>query len=123
MITTCCSFCRETTDTYTIAASPSFGYLGPSTSKYSIFDVSRSGLGSDLKLPFLSDKLDGKQESAKSLRKYLGSVTDDKLSFHLQHTGEVYIGQGCSVTQTVFNGTIIEIYISLLNYFPRFEQI
>uniref|UniRef100_A0A453PTH1 Uncharacterized protein n=1 Tax=Aegilops tauschii subsp. strangulata TaxID=200361 RepID=A0A453PTH1_AEGTS len=107
MITTWCSFCRETTDTYTIAASPIFGYLGPSTSKYSI-DGGRSGLASDLRLPFISDKL----ESVKSLRRHLlGSVRDEKLSF--QYTGEIYVGQGCSVTQTVFNG----------NYkYPNIEQ-
>jgi hypothetical protein len=100
MLTTCCLFCcRETTDTYTIAASPIFGYLGPSTSKYSI-DGGRSSLASDSKLPLISDKL----ESVKSLRRHLlGSARDDKLSF--QYTGEIYVGQGCSVTQTVFNGT------------------
>lgn len=107
MMVICCLFCRETTDTYTIAASPSFGYLGPSTSKYSILDGGRSSLGSDLKLPLLSDKLDGKQDSVKSLRKTLGSAIDRKSSLLTQHTGEVYIAQGCSVTQTVFNGTII----------------
>ena len=99
---------RETTDTYTIAASPSFGYLGPSTSKYSLLDLGRSGLGSDLKLPLVSDKTDGKQDSVKNLpTKTLGSIRDERVSFHLQHTGEVYISQGCNVTQTVFNGTTI----------------
>ncbi|XP_006649117.1 amino acid transporter AVT1A [Oryza brachyantha] len=106
---------RETTDTYTIAASPSFGYLGPSTSKYSIFEGGRSSLGSDLKLPLLSDKLDGKQESVKSLRKTLGSAIDGKSSFLTQHTGEVYIGQGCSVTQTVFNGVNVLAGVGLLS--------
>ncbi|KAL5208267.1 hypothetical protein ABZP36_032702 [Zizania latifolia] len=106
---------RETTDTYTIAASPNFGYLGPSTSKYSIFDGGRSGLGSDLKLPLLSDKLDGKQESVKSFRKALGSAIDEKHSFRVQHTGEVCIGQGCSVTQTVFNGINVLAGVGLLS--------
>jgi hypothetical protein len=98
---------RETTDTYTIAASPSFGYLGPSTSKYSLLDLGRSGLGSDLKLPLVSDKADGKQDSVKTLPKTLGSIRDERVSFQLQHTGELYITQGCNVTQTVFNGTTI----------------
>uniref|UniRef100_A0A0D9VM00 Amino acid transporter transmembrane domain-containing protein n=1 Tax=Leersia perrieri TaxID=77586 RepID=A0A0D9VM00_9ORYZ len=107
---------RETTDTYTIAASPSFGYLGPSTSKYSIFEGGRSSLGSNLKLPLLSDKLDGKQESVKSLRKStLGSATDGRSSFLTQYTGEVYIGQGCSVTQTVFNGVNVLAGVGLLS--------
>ncbi|VAI50476.1 unnamed protein product [Triticum turgidum subsp. durum] len=100
---------RETTDTYTIAASPIFGYLGPSTSKYSI-DGGRSGLASDIKLPFISDKL----ESVKSLRRHLlGSVRDEKLSF--QYTGEIYVGQGCSVTQTVFNGINVLAGVGLLS--------
>ncbi|XBI49265.1 amino acid transporter AVT1A-like [Triticum dicoccoides] len=100
---------RETTDTYTIAASPIFGYLGPSTSKYSI-DGGRSGLASDLRLPFISDKL----ESVKSLRRHLlGSVRDEKLSF--QYTGEIYVGQGCSVTQTVFNGINVLAGVGLLS--------
>lgn len=100
---------RETTDTYTIAASPIFGYLGPSTSKYSI-DGGRSGLASDLKLPLLSEK----QESVKSLRRHLlGSVRDEKLSF--QYTGEIYVSQGCSVTQTVFNGINVLAGVGLLS--------
>uniref|UniRef100_A0ACD5YXJ7 Uncharacterized protein n=1 Tax=Avena sativa TaxID=4498 RepID=A0ACD5YXJ7_AVESA len=100
---------RETTDTYTIAASPIFGYLGPSTSKYSI-DGGRSSLASDPKLPLISDKL----ESVKSLRRHLlGSARDEKLSF--QYTGEIYVGQGCSVTQTVFNGINVLAGVGLLS--------
>uniref|UniRef100_A0ACD5ZAG0 Uncharacterized protein n=1 Tax=Avena sativa TaxID=4498 RepID=A0ACD5ZAG0_AVESA len=100
---------RETTDTYTIAASPIFGYLGPSTSKYSI-DGGRSILASDPKLPLISDRL----ESTKSLRRHLlGSARDEKLSF--QYTGEIYVGQGCSVTQTVFNGINVLAGVGLLS--------
>uniref|UniRef100_A0A804PPQ9 Amino acid transporter transmembrane domain-containing protein n=1 Tax=Zea mays TaxID=4577 RepID=A0A804PPQ9_MAIZE len=106
---------RETTDTYTIAASPSFGYLGPSTSKYSLLDLGRSGLGSDLKLPLLSDKADGKQDSVKTLPKTLGSIRDERVSFQLQHTGELYITQGCNVTQTVFNGINVLAGVGLLS--------
>ncbi|RCV08684.1 hypothetical protein SETIT_1G346700v2 [Setaria italica] len=106
---------RETTDTYTIAASPSFGYLGPSTSKYSLLDLGRSGLGSDLKLPLVSDNADGKQDFVKTLPKTLGSIRDERVSFHLQHTGEVYISQGCNVTQTVFNGINVLAGVGLLS--------
>jgi len=107
---------RETTDTYTIAASSSFGYLGPSTSKYSLLDLGRSGLGSDLKLPLVSDKADGKQDSVKNLpTKTLGSIRDERVSFHLQHAGEVYISQGCNVTQTVFNGINVLAGVGLLS--------
>jgi solute carrier family 32 (vesicular inhibitory amino acid transporter) len=100
-------FFRETTDTYTIAASPSFGYLGPSTSKYSLLDLVRSGMGSDLILPLVSEKGEINQEAIRSLRKSLGSIRDGRISFHVQPTGEIYISQGCNVTQTVFNGNII----------------
>ncbi|TVU28862.1 hypothetical protein EJB05_20398 [Eragrostis curvula] len=106
---------RETTDTYTIAASPSFGYLGPSTSKYSLLDLARSGVGSDLKLPLVLDKGDGKQESLKSLRKSLASIRDERISFHVQPTGEIYITQGCNVTQTVFNGINVLAGVGLLS--------
>ncbi|KAK3155490.1 hypothetical protein QOZ80_2BG0203890 [Eleusine coracana subsp. coracana] len=106
---------RETTDTYTIAASPSFGYLGPSTSKYSLLDLGRSGLGSDLKLPLVSEKGDINQEAIKSLRKSLGSIRDERISFHVQHTGEIYISQGCNVTQTVFNGINVLAGVGLLS--------
>ncbi|RLN08511.1 hypothetical protein C2845_PM11G23450 [Panicum miliaceum] len=105
---------RETTDTYTIAASPSFGYLGPSTSKYSLLDLGRSGLGSDLKLPLVSDKADGKQDSVKNLPTKT-SIRDERVSFHLQHTGELYISQGCNVTQTVFNGINVLAGVGLLS--------
>ncbi|GJM87232.1 hypothetical protein PR202_ga03166 [Eleusine coracana subsp. coracana] len=81
---------RETTDTYTIAASPSFGYLGPSTSKYSLLDLGRSGLGSDLKLPLVSEKGDINQEAIKSLRKSLGSIRDERISFHIVLYTELY---------------------------------
>ncbi|KAF8730152.1 hypothetical protein HU200_017124 [Digitaria exilis] len=83
---------REATDTFTIAApAPGFGQLG-------------GGGGSDLKLPLLSDKPnDGKQGSVKDLLAAgtLGSVLcDGKLSA----TAPVVTQQGCSLTQTVFNG-------------------
>nr|ADB85259.1 putative amino acid permease [Phyllostachys edulis] len=103
---------RETTDTYTIAASPSFRYLGPSRSKNSIFDSDQcSGLGSDLKLPLLSEKLEGRRESVKNLQKPTSSATDEKPALH----SEVPISQGCSVTQTVFNGVNVLAGVGLLS--------
>nr|CAB3451316.1 unnamed protein product [Digitaria exilis] len=92
---------REATDTFTIAApAPGFGQLG-------------GGGGSDLKLPLLSDKPnDGKQGSVKDLLAAgtLGSVLcDGKLSA----TAPVVTQQGCSLTQTVFNG--LDIYVSCVS--------
>ncbi|PVH67093.1 hypothetical protein PAHAL_1G427000 [Panicum hallii] len=79
---------REATDTFTIAAPPGFGHLGDGR-----------GLGSDLTLPLLSDKPDGKQDSSvKNL------LCDGKLSDNLHQAATAPISQGCSLTQTVFNG-------------------
>ncbi|XP_066328967.1 amino acid transporter AVT1A-like [Miscanthus floridulus] len=87
---------REATDTYTIAAPPGFGHVGGGDC---------SGLGSDLKLPLLSDKPQGKQDSAKNLlaeAEPFGSVlSDGKCSDSLQ---QAPITPGCNLTQTVFNG-------------------
>ncbi|XP_078157765.1 transmembrane amino acid transporter family protein [Carex rostrata] len=97
---------REATDTYTITASPVFGFLGRSS-----LDISRSGLGSDLRLPFLSDHniASGKQESeATLLPEPCTSQIDESISFHLQHGG-------CSLTQTVFNGVNVLAGVGLLS--------
>jgi hypothetical protein len=84
-------FFREATDTFTIAAPPGFGHLGDGR-----------GLGSDLTLPLLSDKPDGKQDSSvKNL------LCDGKLSDNLHQAATAPISQGCSLTQTVFNGTVL----------------
>ena len=91
-------FFREATDTFTIAAPPGFGHLGDDR-----------GLGSDLTLPLLSDKPEGKQDSVKNLlAEPLGSVLcDGKLPDNLhQEATAAPITQGCSLTQTVFNGTV-----------------
>ena len=91
-------FFREATDTFTIAAPPGFGHLGDDR-----------GRGSDLMLPLLSDKPEGKQDSVKNLLpEHLGSVIcDGKLPDNLhQEATAAPITQGCSLTQTVFNGTV-----------------
>ncbi|KAL6911995.1 hypothetical protein ACP4OV_000800 [Aristida adscensionis] len=96
---------REATDTFTIAAPP--GYLSRSASKNSVLDgADCSGLGSDLKLPLLSDKLEGNEDSVKNLQQDFGTVrTDDgKPTDNLQLSGEASGAQGCNLTQTVFNG-------------------
>ncbi|GJM87088.1 hypothetical protein PR202_ga03007 [Eleusine coracana subsp. coracana] len=100
---------REATDTYTIAAPPSFGCLVRSTSKSSVLDGGDcSGLGSDdLKLPLLSDKLQGiRNSSVNSLHEPLNSVTlDEKFCDNSQQPAEASVTtQGCSLTQTVLNG-------------------
>ncbi|XP_072978004.1 amino acid transporter AVT1A [Typha angustifolia] len=107
---------RETTDSYTITASPSFGYLGPSPVRYSSFDLRiQSELGSDMKLPLLSDNILGKQESDKNLKEPLRSIADESISFRVQYSAEGYMSHGCSVTQTVFNGVNVLVGVGLLS--------
>ncbi|KAL5666625.1 hypothetical protein ACJX0J_026733, partial [Zea mays] len=87
---------REATDTYTIAAPPGLRHLV-------VGDC--NGLGSDLKLPLLSDKLDGRQDSSNNLLPVadpFGSVlSDGRFSDRVQQAPTT---PGCNLTQTVFNG-------------------
>ncbi|TVU28851.1 hypothetical protein EJB05_20386, partial [Eragrostis curvula] len=94
---------REATDTFTIAAPPNFGCLVRSTSKTSVLDGGDcSGQGSDeLKLPLLSDKLQG----ISNQHERLGSVAVGEKAFdNLHQAAESSVTQGCSLTQTVLNG-------------------
>jgi hypothetical protein len=90
---------REATDTYTIAAPPGLRHLV-------VGDC--NGLGSDLKLPLLSDKLDGRQDSSNNLLPVadpFGSVlSDGRFSDRVQQAPTT---PGCNLTQTVFNGTVL----------------
>ena len=88
---------REATDSYTIAASPSFGILG----QLSFLSQSRNSLELDAKSPLLAEneKLCQKEDLDKISRAQ--SSLSEKASFP---TGELPIGHGCSFTQTVFNG-------------------
>ncbi|WOL19705.1 vacuolar amino acid transporter 1 isoform X2 [Canna indica] len=106
---------KETTDSYTISASPAFGYLGPLASfRHSSF-YSQSGHGSDVKLPLLSGSLDEKQESYKNLKKPLTSVLDKSGLSLVQYSGEGHIYQGCSLTQTIFNGVNVLAGVGILS--------
>ncbi|XP_026657676.2 amino acid transporter AVT1A isoform X2 [Phoenix dactylifera] len=106
---------KETTDSFTITATPSFGYLGSALSpRCSSFDLcAEGGLNSDMRLPFISGSTFEKQESGKSLKNTLAA--DEHVSFHVQHTAEGYIEHRCSVTQTVFNGVNVLVGVGLLS--------
>lgn len=91
-------FGRETTDSYTLAASPNFGNrLGHVRSIiYSSFGGhSKDSVDLDAKSPFLVDRISGIQSS-----------WSGKSHVSTQLTGELPIGHGCSFTQTVFNGQL-----------------
>ncbi|XP_077238251.1 transmembrane amino acid transporter family protein isoform X2 [Tasmannia lanceolata] len=98
---------RKSTDSYTIAASPNFGILlrAPSV-RYSSLDLStQRSPDLDPKLPLLHDKsISERQESDRNLS-----------SSHSQHTGEGYIAQGCSFSQTIFNGVNVLAGVGLLS--------
>lgn len=97
---------RETTDSYTIAASPSFGILRhPSIIRYSSLDLTHSAENLDPKLPLLSEKdASVRQQSDRGSTKSLGLQDEAASSLHFQYSGEGYVGHGCSFTQTIFNG-------------------
>ncbi|KAG1347726.1 putative Amino acid transporter AVT1B [Cocos nucifera] len=87
---------KETTDSYTITATPTFGYLRPALSpRYSSVDsCAEGGPNSDMRLPFISDSILDKQGSDKSLRNT--SAADERVLFPV-HTGEgvnVLVGVG-----------------------------
>ncbi|KAK1577248.1 hypothetical protein Q3G72_020147 [Acer saccharum] len=99
---------REATDSYTIAASPSFGILG----QLSFPSQSRNSLELDAKSPLLSEyeKLCQKEDLDKISRAQ--SSLSGKASFL---SGELPIGHGCSFTQTVFNGINVLAGVGILS--------
>ncbi|KAB1222194.1 Vacuolar amino acid transporter 1 [Morella rubra] len=104
---------RETTDSYTITASPSlvFGRLGPSSVLSSFDDRTKSNSDLNAKSPLLSDyeRIHHKEELDKISRAQ--SSISEKASLYKQLTGELPIGHGCNLTQTVFNGKITSLFL------------
>ncbi|OVA01202.1 Amino acid transporter [Macleaya cordata] len=105
---------KETTDSFTITASPNFGIIHRVPSlRYSGLDIgTKSGHDLDGKSPLLSDfgSIYRKQDSISSL----GTV-EEKASLHEQFTGEGHTGQGCNFTQTIFNGVNVLAGVGLLS--------
>ncbi|KAF3794237.1 Vacuolar amino acid transporter 1 [Nymphaea thermarum] len=105
---------RETTDSYTIAASPTFGLLQRTSSiKYSSFH--ESGLScNDLeaKLPLLSESIIETQRSEKNLSK--SRLFQESSCHNLQFSEQPGIC-GCSFTQTIFNGVNVLAGVGLLS--------
>ncbi|XP_068648353.1 amino acid transporter AVT1A-like [Aristolochia californica] len=109
---------RESTDSFTITASPNFGtLLRARSSRYSSLDLCfQSGQDLTQKLPPLSVRSPSyKHEAITDLRKPLISEAEQTSFLHAQHTGEGYIGQGCSFTQTIFNGVNVMAGVGLLS--------
>lgn len=108
---------KESTDSYTITASPSFGILRQTPSiKYSSLDFTHSNEDLGPKVPLLSEKgVYGTEESNGDIRKSIALQSAAASSLHLQYSGEGYIGHGCTLTQTVFNGVNVLAGIGLLS--------
>ncbi|XP_035545591.1 amino acid transporter AVT1A-like [Juglans regia] len=108
---------RATTDSYTITASPSFGLLGlGSSAMYSSFDDhTKSNSDLDGKSPLLSDyERTHQREDLDKISRAQSSLAE-KASLNKQLTGELPIGHGCSLTQTVFNGINVLAGVGLLS--------
>lgn len=99
---------RATTDSYTITASPSSGLLGlGSSAMYSCFDDrTKSNSNLDGKSSLLSDYERIYQKEGLDKISRAQSSLSEKASLNKQLTGELPIGHGCSLTQTVFNGKL-----------------
>ncbi|KAL3533557.1 hypothetical protein ACH5RR_007078 [Cinchona calisaya] len=107
---------KETTDIYSIAASPNFGSLRHiSGVGYSNYEISgKSNLDLSRKTPLLSEYKNIQQNEVDKLSRRQSSWME-KSSLHRQLTGELPIGHGCSLTQTVFNGLNVLAGVGLLS--------
>ncbi|XP_057249159.1 amino acid transporter AVT1A [Beta vulgaris subsp. vulgaris] len=105
---------RETTDSYTLAASPGFALLGRTSSMLSA--RSRSSLDNDgNKAPLLPDHGSKYQVEDYDKLSKVSSRVSALGSLHEHLGGELPIGQGCSFTQTVFNGLNVMAGVGLLS--------
>uniref|UniRef100_A0A2P2M7D4 Vacuolar amino acid transporter 1 n=1 Tax=Rhizophora mucronata TaxID=61149 RepID=A0A2P2M7D4_RHIMU len=87
---------RETTDSYTISASPYFGHLERMPS---VAYSSRENIDLDGNIPLLSDF--ESHHPKEDLDRITSALSSSSKGSFL--TGELPIAHGCSLTQTVFN--------------------
>ncbi|XP_020690086.1 amino acid transporter AVT1A [Dendrobium catenatum] len=106
---------RQSIDSYTIAASPSFGLLGGTSIRYSSLDLgTQSGHDLNLKSPLLFESILVKDDLDKNLKRPINLIGDEIISSHVQfHEG--LASHGCSVTQTVFNGINVLAGVGILS--------
>ncbi|XP_020270855.1 amino acid transporter ANTL1-like isoform X2 [Asparagus officinalis] len=102
---------KETIDSYTIAASPSFGFLRRKSSLTpSIGSCMQNEQDLNLKSPLLSDGIYENQELGENLQKPLTSLSSGSIKYKGGH-----ISHGCSITQTVFNGVNVLAGVGILS--------
>ncbi|KAK6944452.1 Amino acid transporter, transmembrane domain [Dillenia turbinata] len=107
---------RETTDSYTISASPGFGILRRRTSKSSYQDItSRSNLDLDTKFPLLTDYEKTQQKENLDRISRMQPSWSATCSSYEQHPGELPISHGCSFAQTIFNGVNVLAGVGILS--------
>ena len=97
-------YSRETTDFYSIAASPNFGNLRGISGAFYPDGSSQNSSDISGKTPLLSEYKNINQKGEVDRISARQSSWLEKSSVYRQLTGELPIGQGCSLTQTVFNG-------------------
>lgn len=102
---------REATS-YTLAASPAFGYLGRTPTS----GVLRNRSNMDVaKTPLLADRENSYQKIECDKASKASSRLSILASLHEHLYGELPIGEGCSFTQTVFNGVNVMAGVGLLS--------
>ncbi|XP_075473755.1 amino acid transporter AVT1A [Primulina tabacum] len=106
---------RETTDIYSIAASPNFGTLRRiSGAGYASMDINSQNIwDSNIKASLLSDYKDQTEDIVTDLRTQ--SSLSNKASLYKQLTGEFSSRHGCSLVQTIFNCINVMAGVGLLS--------
>ncbi|KAI3444334.1 hypothetical protein Pfo_000999 [Paulownia fortunei] len=107
----------ETTDSYTISASPNFGTLRRrSSARYSFCEVNRNEyLHSDAKISLLSNEETVEEKDDSDGISIAQLTWLEKASLHEQLAGELPVGHGCSFSQTIFNGVNVMAGVGLLS--------
>lgn len=105
---------KQTTDSYTITASPNIANLLHAPSF--IYSSFRSNQDLDETTPLLPEygTVDKKQDIGTALGR-LPSLVEEKAPQLEEVIGEGHIGHGCSLTQTVFNGVNVLAGVGLLS--------
>ncbi|KZV22463.1 hypothetical protein F511_19683 [Dorcoceras hygrometricum] len=106
---------RETTDIFSIAASPNFGTLRRmSDAGYARMDINGQNIWDlNIKASLLSDYKGQTEDLTADLRTQ--SSVSDKVSLYKQLTGEFPLRHGCSLVQTVFNCVNVLAGVGLLS--------
>lgn len=109
---------KETIDSYTIAASPQLGIVRRRSSiSYSPVEVTAKSFSedTDAKTCLLPENDIFHQKNDLGRISFTQSSLSEKGSVHEQLTGELPLGHGCNLTQTIFNGVNVMAGVGLLS--------